>query len=153
MRRAPLFSTLVLAGLIGLGSLMPLKLVVSPAGVAVASQTVLAAGVTSEDCIPIAVQLIKTAQDGCPAGTISNKAPGGAIVAYLKTVLQFLSGGIGLVILLMMVIAGAQYITSAGDPGLIKAAKTRLINAITALLLFLLAFAIINFIVPGGVLG
>jgi hypothetical protein len=153
MRRAPLFFALILAGLVGAASLAPLEVTTSPAGVAVVPQVALAAGVVSDDCVAIAVQFIHTTQDGCPAGTISNKSPGGAIVAYLKTILQFLAGGVGLVILLMMVIAGVQYITSAGDPGLVKAAKTRIINAITALLLFILAYAIINFIVPGGILG
>lgn len=83
---------------------------------------------------------------------ISNDAAqGGAIVVYLRLILKFMSGVIGAVILLMLVIAGIQYITSAGDPGQVKNAKNRIINAITALVLFLSAYAILSFIIPGGI--
>jgi hypothetical protein len=78
-------------------------------------------------------------------------ANGGVIVTYLKTVLQFLSGAIGVVVLLMFTIAGIQYITSAGEPKQITAAKERLVNAVIALVLFAMAAAILNFVVPGGI--
>jgi hypothetical protein len=71
---------------------------------------------------------------------------GGAIVNYLKTILLFLSGAIGLIVMLMLVI------TSTGDPARIKGAKDMIQNAIVALVLFLCMFAIISFILPGGVL-
>jgi hypothetical protein len=78
---------------------------------------------------------------------------GGAIVVYLKAILQYLSGAVGLVVVLMLVIAGIQYITSVGDPGRIKSAKDRITNAIIALALFIFGFAILSFIIPGGILG
>jgi vacuolar-type H+-ATPase subunit I/STV1 len=77
---------------------------------------------------------------------------GGAIVNYLKTILLFLSGAIGLIVMLMLVIGGINYITSTGDPARIKGAKDMIQNAIVALVLFLCMFAIISFILPGGVL-
>ncbi len=79
-------------------------------------------------------------------------ANGGPIMAYLVMVIQYLSSAVGLVIVLMIVIGGVQYITSAGDPGAIKAAKGRITNAIVALFAFFLMFAILNFIIPGGIL-
>jgi hypothetical protein len=82
----------------------------------------------------------------------NSSATGGAVVAYLRLILQFLSGGIGIVVVLMMVIGGMQYITSAGEPARIKAAKDRITNALTALLLFVMGFAILSFVVPGGIL-
>jgi hypothetical protein len=81
----------------------------------------------------------------------NDKNNGGAIIAYLKTVLQLLSIAASMVIILMLIVAGIQYITSIGDPGQIKAAKTRVTNAITALVLFLLMYAILSFLVPGGI--
>ena len=77
---------------------------------------------------------------------------GGAVVTYLKDVLKLISGLVGITIIIMIIWAGIQYITSAGDPGSTKDAKGRLTNAITALLLFLMMFAILQFLVPGGVL-
>jgi hypothetical protein len=68
-------------------------------------------------------------------------------------IIQFLSGAVGLVVVLLIVIGGVQYITSAGDPAGVKAAKSRITNAITGLVLFLLMFAILNFLIPGGIIG
>lgn len=82
---------------------------------------------------------------------VSNSGEGGAIVAYLKMALQLLTGGVGGVIVLMLVIAGIQYIVSAGDPGNIKKAKDRIVNAITALILFVMSYAILGFLIPGGI--
>ena len=103
-------------------------------------------GIKSDSCVKVGVKI--GGQD-CIENNANN---GGAVVVYLKLALQFLSGGVGLVILLMLMIAGVQYITSAGDPVQVKSAKERVVNALTALMLFILAFAIISFIVPGGIL-
>lgn len=82
---------------------------------------------------------------------VSNAAEGGAIVAYLKLVLQFLSSGVGITVVLMLVIAGVQYIISVGDPANIKKAKDRVVNAVTALVLFVMGFALLSYIIPGGI--
>ncbi len=82
----------------------------------------------------------------------NDPATGGVIIFFLKDILKLLSGIIGLVVLLMIVIAGFQYLTSAGDPARVKAGKDRLQNAIVALLLYLMMFAILTFLVPGGIL-
>ncbi|MEX0932018.1 MAG: hypothetical protein WDZ81_00230, partial [Candidatus Saccharimonadales bacterium] len=60
--------------------------------------------------------------------------------------------GIGLIIVLMIVVSGVQYIASAGNPDTVKAAKKRLNNAVIALVLFIFMAAILNFLVPGGLL-
>jgi hypothetical protein len=83
----------------------------------------------------------------------NNPAQGGAIIVYLKDILKFLGGAVGAVIVLMLIIAGIQYIVAFGDPGGIKNAKGRIVNAITALVLYLMMFAILNFLIPGGIFG
>lgn len=100
----------------------------------------------------------------CPEGQVAIGVPivgdshcidnsgSGVVVNYLKLILQFLSTAVGGVVVLMIIIAGIQYIISNGDPKAIANAKARLINAITALVLFVLAFAILSFVVPGGIL-
>jgi hypothetical protein len=98
-----------------------------------------------DTCVKVAIPLLSGG-----ANCIDNSQPGGAIVAYMKEALVLLSGAIGSVILLMLIIAGIQYITSLGTPARVAAAKKRIINAITALILFLMAFAILNFLLPGG---
>jgi hypothetical protein len=86
----------------------------------------------------------------CVGGNASN---GGVIVSYLKWILLFLSGAVGAVIMLMLIIAGIQYVISTGDAAQVKAAKNRIVNAITALVLFAFMYAILNFLIPGGIFG
>jgi hypothetical protein len=121
-------------------------------------QTAEAARFLSEDpCVEIGLPVVPvpgttcTAKDGNP-GIKNDPKTGGAIVSYLKGWLALLGGAVGLLVILMIVISGIQYITSIGDPGSIKSAKSRLQNAIIALVLYLSMYAILNFLVPGGIL-
>ncbi len=86
---------------------------------------------------------------GCKgdAGDIVNP-----IFDMLGGIIRFLSAGVGIVIVLMIVISGIRYITSAGNPEAIAGAKKMLTNAIIALLLFIFMAAILNFLIPGGLL-
>jgi hypothetical protein len=84
---------------------------------------------------------------------IDKNAPGGPIFAYVRQLIQLLSGAVGIIVVLMLVIGGFQYITSAGDPGQVKSAKSRITNAITGLVLFVLMFALLNYLIPGGIIG
>jgi len=103
----------------------------------------------------------------CPAGTVETALPilsggakcitnnggqGSAIVAYAIQILKLVNIAFGLFIILMLVITGVQYMTSLGDPGSVKNAKNRLQNTIIALVLYLSMFAILSFLIPGGIL-
>lgn len=101
---------------------------------------------SGQPCISVALPIF-TNSKGC----VDNTQTGGAILVYVKDAVKLLSGTIGGVIVLMIVIAGVQYITSMGNPANIAAAKKRITNAITALVIFLMAYAIINFLLPGGI--
>lgn len=99
-------------------------------------------------CVKIAIPLVDNG-----GNCVSNSAAsGGAIINYLRGWLLLLSGVVGTIIMVVLVVAGVQYITSAGDPGLVKAAKQRIFNAILALFLYLMMYAILQFLVPGGIL-
>jgi len=92
----------------------------------------------------------------CPTGPgieIPNTpGSGGAIVFYLKQIIHLANILVGGVIMLVLVVAGVMYIISAGDPGRTKKAKNMVVQAIVALVLYMFVFAILNFVVPGGVL-
>ncbi len=118
---------------LGLSLLAPMAVLAGSGDIATDKCVKVAVGIGGQDCI--------------------DNTGNGAIVTYLQLFLKFLSGGIGLVIVLMIVIGGVQYITSAGDPSLVKKAKERIVNALTALMLFILAYAILNFLIPGGIFG
>lgn len=90
--------------------------------------------------------------DHCSDGQthISVKVSGSNCVkglfAYLNQIIRFVEGMIGVGIVLAIVIAGVQYITSAGSPEGVKSAKSRLSNALIGLVLYLLLVAIIEWL-------
>lgn len=68
-------------------------------------------------------------------------------------IIRLLSDGVGIVIVLSVVIAGIQYTTSADNPRSVEAAKARLRSAVLALAVFIFAYALLNYLVPGGFLN
>lgn len=115
-------------------------------------------GPTIEDCVGIGLPVLSTSfpgtcttKDGGP-GVVNTVGSGGAIVNYLRMWLFLLNLAVPGVILLMMIVAAIQYITAGANPGSVKSAKSRLINAVIALVLYLMMFAILQFLVPGGIL-
>lgn len=102
----------------------------------------------AQSCVKVALPIVS----GGSTCVNNSSAQGGAIIVYLREVLQLMSSAVGIVIMLMLVIAGIQYITSTGNPSLVGAAKKRIINALTALFLFLFMTTLLQFIVPGGIL-
>lgn len=73
------------------------------------------------------------------------------ISGWLDAAIDFLGIGVGLIITTMIVIGGIQYITSGGDPQSVASAKKRIANALIALVAFAFMFAILQFIIPGGI--
>lgn len=86
---------------------------------------------------------------GC-RGVTGNSLYANPIYDVLFAAIRFLTAGVGIVIVAVVIVAGIQYITASGEPPKQAAAKMRIINALLALLLFMFTFAIIQFLVPGG---
>lgn len=72
------------------------------------------------------------------------------IVYYLKMFINILSAMVGIVVIGVIIVAGIQYATSAGDPNAAMAAKKRITNALLALVAFFLTYAFLQWVVPGG---
>jgi hypothetical protein len=103
------------------------------------------AGQSQSDCVKLSVPL--------PGGTdcIPKDGPGGPIMAYLKLLIRFLAGIIGVLAVLAITISSIQYIMAAGNPQAIASAKSRLSNAVIGVILFILMFGILEVLIPGGV--
>ncbi len=80
-------------------------------------------------------------------------SPHSAVVDILFAIIRFLSDGIGLILIASLIIAGIQYTTSQGDPGQLKKASERIRGTATALILFIFAYALLNYIIPNGFFG
>lgn len=74
------------------------------------------------------------------------------IINYLVIAINFLSALAIMAIVASVMFAGYQYMTAGDNPGKVTAAKQRIIWALVALGLFVFGYALLNFLVPGGVL-
>lgn len=83
---------------------------------------------------------------------IGCKGKGNPIVDMLFAVIRFLSIGVGIVIVGSIIVAGIQYTASRGDPQATGKALQRIRETIIALAIFIFAYALINWLVPGALL-
>lgn len=88
---------------------------------------------------------VETSIIACDAGKDSE---GGAIWDILNLVLQILTWGVGIAAVVGIVIAAIVYTTAGGDPAKTKMAKTMIFNIGIGLVLYVLLYAILNFILP-----
>ena len=64
----------------------------------------------------------------------------------MNTIINVAIGLIGFIAVVVIILGGVQYTTSAGDAGKVKKAKDTIMYGIIGLVIALLAFAIVNFI-------
>ena len=97
------------------------------------------------DCEEGAVQVSIAVKDGenCVGSDSVNP-----IYAYLRNIIIFMGGAIGLAVVITIIIAGIQYSSSAGNAANIAKAKERLTNAVIGLVLYLFLAAILRYLVP-----
>ena len=72
---------------------------------------------------------------------------------YVDPLINVLAAAVGVVVTISIVVGGIQYASSAGDPGKAQAARKRIMNAIIALIGFFLFYAVLQWLVPGGLLN
>jgi magnesium-transporting ATPase (P-type) len=80
-----------------------------------------------------------TAAGGDPAATTSLNT----LIQNVINVLLFIIGAIAVI---MIIVGGIEYVTSAGDPAKTKKAKDTILYSIVGLVIALLAYAIVNFV-------
>lgn len=109
---------------------------------------------------------------GCPGGPAGPPAPGTVcpasskedckgekltvqncgIVAYLVTAIRILSGLVGITVVIVIAYGGVQYALARDNPQAVASAKSRIINAIIALVVYLAMFGFLQWLVPGGII-
>lgn len=77
---------------------------------------------------------------------------GNGILQLLYAFVRFTTYGVGIIITLSIVISGIQYTSAQGDTNTVTKARMRIFNAVIALLLYVFAFALLNYLVPGGLI-
>jgi hypothetical protein len=75
------------------------------------------------------------------------------IYVYMKNIINIMTVGVAIVVVLMIVIRGLQYSWARDNAQKTTEAKDGIVNAIVAILLYIFAYAILNFLIPGGLIG
>lgn len=76
---------------------------------------------------------------------------GNIIQNTIIAILNWALIGVGTVVVIIVVVGGIQYMTAAGNAETTKKARTMIMNAILALVLYVVMITILNFVIPGGV--
>lgn len=91
-------------------------------------------------------QTVTTSVLACPSGQ-----DGRAIIwQLLEMAVNFLAAGVGIAVVAGIVFGAITYATAAGSADQAKKGITFVTNAVVGLLLFIFMYAIINFLIPGG---
>jgi archaellum component FlaF (FlaF/FlaG flagellin family) len=61
-----------------------------------------------------------------------------------------LSAVAGIALVASMMIAGYIYMTARDNAGQVEKAKSRIVQTLFALILFIFMYALLNFLIPGG---
>ena len=72
------------------------------------------------------------------------------IFFYLRYVLYFLAGGVGLAVVGGIVWGAYLYITARANAAQTQQGQNTIINSVIGLLLFIFMYAILQFLIPGG---
>ena len=93
--------------------------------------------------------------EGCAGADTSvikcDDTGGNPILNMIFQIVNFLAVGVGIAVVGGIVWGSLLYTTSNGDSGKAQQGITTIVNSVIGLLLFIFAYAIINFVVPGGV--
>lgn len=81
-----------------------------------------------------------------------NHQASNALVDAAFAIIRFLSVGVGMVVVASIVWAGVQYTAARDDPSAVAKARERIQNTLIALLVYIFAAAILNFVIPAGFL-
>ena len=87
-------------------------------------------------------------------GEIDGSDPlgGDGLMDVVARIINVVIGIVALVAVVMLIVGGVSYTTSAGGASKVKKAKDTILYGIIGVVVALLAFAIVNFVI-GGVLG
>lgn len=127
-------STKLTAGLIAVLGIFT----IATAPALVSSSTYAEDAICQQDTIP---QSVKDAYGCKNAGSSSDFSN------TIQGILNGIIGALGIVAVIVIIIGGIMYITSAGDPGKTKKAKDTILYAAIGLIICALSFAITNFVI------
>lgn len=82
---------------------------------------------------------------------LQNSLKSNPIVERLNDIINVLTGVVIIVVIGVIIFGGIQYTMAGGNPQKAADARKRITNGLTALFAFLLIWAFLQWIVPGGI--
>lgn len=80
----------------------------------------------------------------------ANDTTGSSVVALLVTVIQILTGAVGIVAIGALIYAGILYAAASGNSSQVAKAKELIANTVIGLVLFAGMALVLNYLIPGG---
>jgi hypothetical protein len=78
------------------------------------------------------------------------KGEGNPVADMIFGIIRFLSDGVGLVVVGSIIVAGIQFTTSGDEPQAKANAIGRIRSSILALVIYIFAYAMLNYVIPAG---
>ena len=116
--------------------------------IAAGAGSVIAAGINAGAASAVQVRCPdgSEAKDLTGCDGVKGKNNTNDLMGVITTIINVIIGVIGFVAVIVIILGGVQYTTSAGDPGKVKKAKDTILYGIIGLVIALLAYAIVNFV-------
>jgi hypothetical protein len=105
---------------------------------------------SAEIALPTPVKIIDSACSDGDARKCLESGPASTLTRVLDVGLSVLSGAIGLVAVIMVIIGGIQYSTAGGNPTAVANAKKRIGNVVIGLMAYVYLYAFLQWLIPGG---
>jgi Type IV secretion system pilin len=93
----------------------------------------------------------QTAQNQAKDQAIQKKLAKNPIIVDIQDIVNFLSAGVGVVVVGMIMLGGIQYSMAGDNAQKTAEARKRIAHAVVALVAFIFLFAFAQWIIPGGV--
>lgn len=71
---------------------------------------------------------------------------------FIDPAIKLLTGAVGLIVTIMIIVAGIQYSSAGSDPQKVASAKSKVTNAIIALVTYIFLFGLLQWLWPGGLI-
>ena len=92
--------------------------------------------------------IIKSFAVGAKVNEVDTGGSGGEdLVESITTILNAIIGVLGLVCVVVIIVGGINYMTSAGDTEKVKKGRNTILYGLIGLVICVLAFAIVNFVI------
>lgn len=88
-----------------------------------------------------------------PAITKGDGTGGGIFNNILIPFTNFLAAAVGIIVVISIIIGAIEYSSAGGDPNKVAKARGRIQKAVVSLIIFFFLYAILQWIVPGGIGG